>query len=111
MAASLRRISLLLLAIMPATFPAESWSQQPPAGPTATLRLTLKEAVQLALKQNPQKNIAHLLVSESDRSSQLALSSLAVELLILARENAKNAEDRVEHDVSMGDIATCGQGH
>jgi hypothetical protein len=109
-AASLRRISLLLLAIMPVTFPAESWSQQP-AGSTATLRLTLKEAVQLALKQNPQKNIAHLLVSESDRSSQLALSSLAVELLILARENAKNAEDRVEHDVSMGDIATCGQGH
>ncbi len=36
----------------------------------------MKEAVQLALKQNPQRIIAQLLVSESDRNSQIARSAL-----------------------------------
>jgi len=40
------------------------------------LQLTLKQAVQLALKQNPQRVIARLLVFESERNSQIARSAL-----------------------------------
>ncbi len=59
--------------------PAFSAAQQapaPPATPSATLPLTLKQAVELALKQNPQRVIAKILVSESDRNSQIARSAL-----------------------------------
>jgi outer membrane protein TolC len=79
MAASFRQISILLLAFLQASFPLASSAQlpsQPPAVPSGTLQLTLKEAVQLALKQNPQRVIAQLLVSESDRNSQIARSPL-----------------------------------
>lgn len=54
----------------------DSSAQQPSAGSTGSLQLTMKEAVQLALKQNPQRIIAQLLVSESDRNSQIARSNL-----------------------------------
>ncbi|HEV3219780.1 MAG TPA: TolC family protein [Candidatus Acidoferrales bacterium] len=79
MAASFCQISILLLAFLQASFPLASSAQlpsQPPAVPSGTLQLTLKEAVQLALKQNPQRVIAQLLVSESDRNSQIARSPL-----------------------------------
>jgi outer membrane protein TolC len=75
MAASFRRISVLLLLILQGSFPPNSFAQQPP-GPPGSLQLTLKQAVQLALKQNPQRIIAHLLVSESDRNSQIARAAL-----------------------------------
>ena len=79
MAASFRQISILLLVFLQASFPLASSAQlpsQPLAVPSGTLQLTLKEAVQLALKQNPQRVIAQLLVSESDRNSQIARSPL-----------------------------------
>jgi outer membrane protein len=79
MAASFRQISILLLVFLQASFPLASSAQlpsQPLAVPSGTLQLTLKEAVQLALKQNPQRVIAQLLVSESDRNSQIARSAL-----------------------------------
>jgi outer membrane protein len=76
MAASFRRISVLLLLILQGSFPPDSLAQQPTAGPPGSLQLTLKQAVQLALKQNPQRIIAHLLVSESDRNSQIARAAL-----------------------------------
>jgi outer membrane protein len=57
-------------------FAIESSAQQTSPASTGLLRLTLKEAVQLALKQNPQRIIAQLLVSESDRNSQIARSAL-----------------------------------
>jgi len=62
--------------ILQLSLPLASFAQQPPAAPPAPLQLTLKQAVQLALKQNPQRVIAHLLVSESDRNSQMARSAL-----------------------------------
>ncbi|MGA7840078.1 MAG: TolC family protein, partial [Candidatus Acidiferrales bacterium] len=46
--------------------------------------LTLKQAVQLALKQNPQRVIAQLLVSESDRNSQIARSALLPQAKVAA---------------------------
>lgn len=87
MAASFRRMSILLLAFLQASFPLASSAQQPaqpPAVSSGTLQLTLKQAVQLALKQNPQRVIAQLLVSESDRNSQIARSALLPQASIKA---------------------------
>jgi outer membrane protein len=76
MAASFRRTCILLLAFLQTPFPLASFAQQPPAVSSGTLQLTLKQAVQLALQQNPQRVIARLLVSESDRNSQIDRSAL-----------------------------------
>jgi hypothetical protein len=84
MAASLQRISVLLLLFLQASFPFVSSAQQPSASATDALQLTLKEAVGLALKQNPQRIIAQLLVSESDRNSQIARSVLLPQASIAA---------------------------
>jgi outer membrane protein len=48
---------------------------QPPSSP-GTLQLTLKQAIELALKQNPQRVIAKILLSESERNSQIARAPL-----------------------------------
>jgi outer membrane protein len=84
MVASLERIFMLLLFFLQASFPADCATQQPSAHATGSLQLTLKEAVQLALKQNPQRIIAQLLVSESDRTSQIARSALLPQASIAA---------------------------
>ena len=77
MAASIRRAATLLLVFWSAALQHGSAAQQPPATqPPAPVRLTLKDAVQLALKQNPQRVIAQILISESDRNSQIARSAL-----------------------------------
>ena len=77
MAASIRRAAILLFVFSQASLPHGSRAQQPPATqPPAAVRLTLKDAVQLALKQNPQRVIAQILISESDRNSQIARSAL-----------------------------------
>jgi outer membrane protein TolC len=81
MAASPRRIFILFLLLLRASLPAGSSAQQPPAqqpSPVSpgSLQLTLKQAVQLALKQNPQRVIARLLTFESDRNRDIALSAL-----------------------------------
>src|ERR1700722_15518061 len=76
MAASFRQISALLLVFVQPPFPANMSAQQAPPGAPGVLQLTLKQAVQLALKQNPQRIIAQIVVSESDRSSQIARSPL-----------------------------------
>jgi outer membrane protein len=76
MAASLRRISVLLLLLLQALFAVGSSAQQPSPGSPGSLQLTLKQAVQLALKQNPQRVIARLLAFESDRNRDIALSAL-----------------------------------
>jgi outer membrane protein TolC len=76
MAANFRQIFVLLILILQVSLPLASSAQQQPGGPPAPLQLTLKQAVQLALKQNPQRVIAQLLIYESDRSSQIARSAL-----------------------------------
>jgi len=76
MAASLLRIFILLLLLLRASLPAGSLAQQPSPGSPGALQLTLKQAVQLALKQNPQRVIARLLTFESDRNRDIALSAL-----------------------------------
>jgi outer membrane protein len=76
MAASFRQIFVPLMAILQLSLPLASLAQQPPAAPPAPLQLTLKQSVQLALNQNPQRLIAQILVQESDRNSQIARSAL-----------------------------------
>lgn len=69
-------VSVLILAFLHTLFPTPTCAQQAAASSPGTLQLTLKGAVQLALKQNPQRLIAKLVVSESDRTSQIARSEL-----------------------------------
>ncbi|MGB2636281.1 MAG: TolC family protein [Candidatus Acidiferrum sp.] len=76
MAASLPRSIVVLILIFQVSSPPCAFSQQPSTSSSGVLNLTLKEAVQLALKQNPQRIIAQLLVSESDRNSQITRSAL-----------------------------------
>jgi len=76
MATSTWRMSALLVFLLQASFPIVALSQQASGGSPSVLHLSLKEAVQLALKQNPQRIIAKLLVLESDRNSQIARSAL-----------------------------------
>src|ERR1700690_2009601 len=76
MAASFRRIPIVLLLVLRASFPLDSSAQQPSPASRGPLQLTLKQAVEMALKQNPQRVIAQLLVSESDRNRRTARSAL-----------------------------------
>jgi outer membrane protein len=81
-----------LIASSPSVFAQESSTpkEQAPAGSAqspgpnagaqaaagAALQLTLKQAVQLGLRQNPARVIAQIAVSESERNRQIALSPL-----------------------------------
>ena len=81
MAANFLRTPILLLAFLQFSSPPASCAQQPaqttqPSASSTIVQLTLKQAVQLALKQNPQRVIAQILISESDRNSQIARSAL-----------------------------------
>ena len=76
MAASFRRAAALLVLLAQGSLSSGLPAQQVPAASPALARLTLKETVQLALKQNPQRIIARILVYESDRNSQIARSAL-----------------------------------
>jgi outer membrane protein len=76
MPANFRRTCILLLAFLHAPFPLASFGQQTAASSSGTVELTLKQAVQLALRQNPQRVIARLLIFESDRNNQIARSPL-----------------------------------
>jgi outer membrane protein len=84
MTASIRRFFVLLLVFSLALLPPCAFSQQPATGSSGAMQLTLKQAVDLALKQNPQRIIAQILVSESDRNSQIARSALLPQAAIAA---------------------------
>jgi len=59
-------------------------AQAPPAGSSGQpLRLTLKQAVQLALKQNPQVVVARLLALESGRQKEIARAALLPQASLL----------------------------
>src|SRR6202453_3219973 len=76
MPTNFRRTCVLLLAFLHAPFPLASFGQQTATSSSGIIELTLKQAVQLALQQNPQRVIARLLIFESDRTSQIARSRL-----------------------------------
>jgi outer membrane protein len=81
MPARFQRAFILFFVFLPASLPSGTPAQQHPAQQTPTnsaavVHLTLRESVQLALKQNPQRIIAQILVQESERNSQIARSAL-----------------------------------
>jgi outer membrane protein len=57
-------------------FAGRSSAQSPPSAPVSSVSLTLKQAVQLALKQNPRQMVAHLLALQSSHDSEIARSPL-----------------------------------
>src|ERR1700722_8992585 len=99
MAASVRRAATLLFVFLQALLPHGSPAQQPTPTPPNAVHLTLKDAVQLALKQNPQRVIAQILISESDRNSQIARSALLPQAGIagLASLNQYNVQSIERH--------------
>jgi len=68
--------SSLYFLLFVAAFCEDGLAQSNPAPPAQSIALTLKEAVQLALKQNPQVVALRLLSLESDRQRQISLSAL-----------------------------------
>jgi outer membrane protein TolC len=70
------RVAVAVLFVFLAFSYRVSYAQSNPATPARTVSLTLKDAVQLALKQNPQVVIARLLLMESDRQRQISRAAL-----------------------------------
>ena len=65
-------------------------AQASPPSSSPLLRLTLKEAVQLALKQNPQRIAAHLLTLESERDRQIARAALLPQAGLIGNTSLNN---------------------
>ena len=73
----LARVSAAILgAILFAYLSADGLAQSNPAPPAQSIRLSLKDAVQLALKQNPRVMASRLFSLESDRERQISRSAL-----------------------------------
>jgi outer membrane protein len=69
-----QRVRLYVLCLAVLSAPAHA--QSPSSGGIIPVKLTLAEAVRLALKQNPQRIIAEVQVQQTQRDQQLALSAL-----------------------------------
>ena len=68
--------------------------------PQQPLRLTLKQAVQLALKQNPQVMVARLLTMESGRQREIARAALLPQASLIGATALEQYNfQSVEHDV------------
>src|SRR5580692_10710484 len=67
---------ILYVLLFVAAFCEDCLAQSNPAPPAQSIALTLKEAVQLAVKQNPQVVALRLLSLESDRQRQISRSAL-----------------------------------
>jgi outer membrane protein len=106
MPANFRRTCILLLAFLHAPLPLASFGQQTAASSSGIVQLTLKQAVQLALQQNPQRVIARLLLFESDRNSQIARSPLLPQAALQANGslNQYNFQsiERAQHHQGAG---------
>jgi outer membrane protein len=61
-----------------------SLAQSPTPNQPATVPLTLKQAVQISMKQNPQRLIARIIAQQADRDRQIALSALLPQASIQA---------------------------
>mgnify|MGYP002381562545 CR=1 FL=1 len=78
---------LLLLTLLPA---ARGETAQPPS-PAPVIKLTLRDAVQTALKQNPQIAIANLNIAESQENTIIDRSRLLPQIGIGASEAVRRA--------------------
>jgi outer membrane protein len=76
-ASVLAHISVAILyVILFASLCTDGFAQSNPVPPAQSIRLSLKDAVQLALKQNPRVMASRLLSLESDRERQISRSAL-----------------------------------
>ena len=95
-----------LLAIVCIVLPSCCRAQSAASGQPVVLRLSLKEAVQLALKQNPQRLIAKIIQREADRDRQIALSALLPQAQIEASGNLVQYDvqtvEKLPHPVDAG---------
>ena len=66
----------ILYVILFASLCTDGLAQSNPVPPAQSIRLSLKDAVQLALKQNPRVMASRLLSLESDRERQISRSAL-----------------------------------
>src|SRR4051812_33655551 len=78
---------LLLATFISACFAAENQGQPPAA--ENPLRLTLRDAVQLALRQNPQVQIAALTTAQTEEDRAIARSALFPQLTFEAFERVQ----------------------
>jgi outer membrane protein len=72
---------------------------QPPTQPTTPLRLTLRDAVQMALKQNPQVQIANLNIAVTQENQIVARSALLPQANFAASETVQR--DNLEAFLGM----------
>lgn len=94
-------IALLSLLVFPAGLRAQSGAQNPvlpDVAPTGTQRLTLEQAVNLALKQNPTQQIAVLNAAESVQDKNITRS----ELLPQANLKVTDSANRVNLQAQFG---------
>ena len=82
-----RRGVLVWLVLLPLYGAAQTLPQFSPAPSATPLRLTLRAAVQLALKQNPQRLAAHLVTLESERDRQIARAPLLPQAGLVANDS------------------------
>jgi outer membrane protein len=95
-----RRIFPLLLAIAFVFGPSQANSQQPQQ-PPPPLQLTLQQAVQIALKQNPSVQISVLNLAESHEESGIAFSQLLPEANFNVSDRAVRANVQANIGLSI----------
>src|SRR5215472_7644660 len=93
-------VALLSLVLSPALARAQANPALPGPAPSGTLRLTLAEAVALAVKQNPTEQIALLNASESVQDKNITLA----ELLPQANLHVADSANRVNVKAEFGGL-------
>jgi outer membrane protein len=85
-----KAVLLLLAAVLALHTAARAQGRpQDPAPPNTPLRLTLQDAVQMALNQNPQVQIANLNVAQSQQDQNLARAGLLPQASLQAYEQTR----------------------
>jgi outer membrane protein len=84
------------------------------ADPPTARPLSIKEAVQLAMQQNPQRLVAHLIVSQREEDQSIALSSLLPQAGVAASVDVRSFNlqsiSDVPHPVRIGPFQTIAAG-
>jgi len=89
-------VALLSLVLSPALARAQGNPALPGPGPSGTLKLTLAEAVALAVKQNPTEQIALLNASESVQDKNITLAELLPQANLRVADSANRVNVKAE---------------
>ena len=77
-------LAAILCALLSVSLCQDGFAQSNPVPPAQSTRLSLKDAVQLALKQNPRVMASRLLSLQSDRERQISRSALLPQVNLTA---------------------------